>query len=859
MRVLILCALTAVAVGACTPSSSAEYACMETLLSGAIAVHWKLSADEASVSFEAEATGSGWLALGFGTSMTSGTAMVALDGSVPVLHSLQGYYPPPSPLAVDRVGYSMLSQSRSAGRTVLKFTRPLAGMALDKVDMMAAYHGTSENMAYHGPDKKATFSIALGGVEATTGPVTTTTTSTTGQLASTATSTTGQLASTTTSTRGIVASTTTFTAAPVTTTTTSTTGIVVSSTTSTTGQLASTATSTTGQLASTATSTADQVASTTTSPNDPVASTTGIVASTTGLSLTPSSTSITQEPTKTPSTPACTPSSSAEYACMETLLSGAIAVHWKLSADEASVSFEAEATGSGWLALGFGTSMTSGTAMVALDGSVPVLHSLQGYYPPPSPLAVDRVGYSMLSQSRSAGRTVLKFTRPLAGMALDKVDMMAAYHGTSENMAYHGPDKKATFSIALGGVESTTPTPPSTPPSIVTQEPTAVLSTPAPKAAASGCEISALATYSCVVGVGGGAQMHYAEDYTTADRRRVALEIGGGGWYSLAWPTKAGKMAPAAALVVEGEWEGGTTRRVRIDGDSAASISSDPSVLPHVTDVALNVVNGKRVLSFLLSSAVAGRDAAVLSSGRSSVVSFNWATSWVESLNYHGTSRGSLTVDFDSGAAVVVRGAVPGKVKTHVIVMFILWGILAPCGVLLKHVGPRFLPGLMPYYMHGAAMTVVAIGTTVMMVHATSNLNNDSVHKLLGTLITLVMWVQILLAVTKRWLAQNASAAGRVGTAHRCIGLVTYPGLALGQIMVGVRDYNNRYGSDALGARIQWFALVGGLVVACAYLFVFVKGRRSATEGKGAEGGAEESEPTEMRPSPGGSHCTDEL
>eukprot|EP01063_Lacrimia_lanifica_P028471 TRINITY_DN4158_c0_g2_i9.p1 TRINITY_DN4158_c0_g2~~TRINITY_DN4158_c0_g2_i9.p1 ORF type:complete len:551 (+),score=110.55 TRINITY_DN4158_c0_g2_i9:79-1731(+) len=508
-------------------------------------------------------------------------------------------------------------------------------------------------------------------------------------------------------------------------------------------------------------------------------------------------------------TAACTASSDAAYTCMESLLSGAITVHWKLSADETSMSVMAVSTGSGYLGLGFGTSMSSSTgAIIAQDGSAPALHDINGRTRPQLATS-DSVGYTDLSQMRAGGTTTVKFTRPTQGLSLSQATMITAYHLTSETLVYH--TARTPFTAQLNASpptpSSTNASPPTTPPPRAATPPPTAESAPAP----GGCTQSTLKggseEYACEVEMGGGAGMHFG-GAVRGQGRKVALAMEGTGSYSLAWPENAGLMAPASALVVEDS----NVRRVRITGKSSAAIANDNSVLPDIEDVAVTTVNGKRVLSFRIAETqTSRRGASVLSGGQQNVVNFNWAAN-PGTLAYHGGNKGSRTVDFERGTATSVV-KVPGKVKVHAIFMLVLWGVLAPCGVLVKRFGALCMPGNTPYFAHGGIMVVVVLATTVMAALAFSDLRGGSAHKGLGVTVFAVMWVQVILAAGKAALGQDASTAKYVGLGHAVLGSAVHI-LAVAQMLVGARDYNDRFPGDDLGDDIKW------AVIAFAVSFV---------------------------------------
>eukprot|EP01063_Lacrimia_lanifica_P028467 TRINITY_DN4158_c0_g2_i2.p1 TRINITY_DN4158_c0_g2~~TRINITY_DN4158_c0_g2_i2.p1 ORF type:complete len:550 (+),score=109.60 TRINITY_DN4158_c0_g2_i2:79-1728(+) len=536
-------------------------------------------------------------------------------------------------------------------------------------------------------------------------------------------------------------------------------------------------------------------------------------------------------------TAACTASSDAAYTCMESLLSGAITVHWKLSADETSMSVMAVSTGSGYLGLGFGTSMSSSTgAIIAQDGSAPALHDINGRTRPQLATS-DSVGYTDLSQMRAGGTTTVKFTRPTQGLSLSQATMITAYHLTSETLVYH--TARTPFTAQLNASpptpSSTNASPPTTPPPRAATPPPTAESAPAP----GGCTQSTLKggseEYACEVEMGGGAGMHFG-GAVRGQGRKVALAMEGTGSYSLAWPENAGLMAPASALVVEDS----NVRRVRITGKSSAAIANDNSVLPDIEDVAVTTVNGKRVLSFRIAEAQTSRRGAhQTQQDDNDVVNFNWAAN-PGPLGYHGTDRGSKTVDFATGTAIAVV-VVPSNVKTHAIVMSLLWGILAPCGVLVKRFGPLCMPGKVPYFTHSGVMLVVLLATTVAGALAFSDMHGSSAHQKLGATVVAVMWVQVLLAAGKAVLmGGNESAAKYVGVGHAVLGSVLHI-VAVAQMLVGVRDYNDRYPGDGLADDIQW------AVIAFLVAFVVANVAGFALKSSGKQKDEKGTQPTQTR------------
>eukprot|EP01061_Rhynchopus_euleeides_P022613 TRINITY_DN368_c0_g3_i1.p1 TRINITY_DN368_c0_g3~~TRINITY_DN368_c0_g3_i1.p1 ORF type:complete len:743 (+),score=220.02 TRINITY_DN368_c0_g3_i1:70-2298(+) len=514
----------------------------------------------------------------------------------------------------------------------------------------------------------------------------------------------------------------------------------------------------------------------------------------------------TPQPTPAPS---CTASTLSAYSCQQeaSVSGGTMTVHWKLTADLASVSFAVVAPGTGWVGLGFGTGMVPADAVIATSSGVKVYklesRSLSGV------VASTAAWFdaSSASMAEAAGVTTLKFTRTTSGLNLGAVDLIVAYHSTSDTLARH--TGRGKLQVQLQKPSTNTPTPPAP---ATTQTP----STQAPSCTRSTLEVQGgTGTYECVADVGAGLKLHW----TLAATRLFALEGTAAGYLAMGFPESPGSMGPGAALIATAAG----VQKYRIGGGkSLGDVNVDTTVLPLVGGLGSATVSGSTVLFWTEAAAASGRQASVQQSG--GVLQFNYALhSSSNNLEIH-TTRGSADIDLASASVTdTSASSKQDEVKTHAGILVTVWCFLVPFGILAK----RFLPLVttakvgsfpVPFVLHAALMFIAIVLTIAMVGLALDQFESgtEKSHKEIGIVVLVGCILQLVMQAAKcdgesehRWIFRAV---------HIVLGFATLA-LSMAQIYTGADNYERIYANDSDFAEDIRHTALAGL---CVFFVAFV-------------------------------------
>ena len=336
----------------------------------------------------------------------------------------------------------------------------------------------------------------------------------------------------------------------------------------------------------------------------------------------------------------CAPGASAselvDYDCsIEPAVTG-VTMHYRTSVTFLHVQVQAQGTPSGWIGLGFASSMFGATAVIGLpDDSTVKLYRLGGY--------------------SAADVTVLPDQSDLEGASLEKVDQVLKMsfrmrlptaggpvaittdgsatplifaRGPAAHLSYH-QQAKTQASVVL----STRPLPPSVaPPPLVSLTPPPPPPPPAPSLCSSSSSVyaSELVDYDCSIEPAvAGVTMHYRTSVTFL---HVQVQAQGtpSGWIGLGF---ASSMFGATAVI--GLPDDSTVKLYRLGGYSAA----DVTVLPDQSDLegaSLEKVDQVLKMSFRMRLPTAGGPVAITTDGSATPLIF--ARGPAAHLSYHGPS-----------------------------------------------------------------------------------------------------------------------------------------------------------------------------------------------------------------------------
>jgi len=327
--------------------------------------------------------------------------------------------------------------------------------------------------------------------------------------------------------------------------------------------------------------------------------------------------------------------------------------------------------------------------------------------------------------------------------------------------------------------------------------------------------------YDCVTDVTSEVSLHWTIDSSVV---HVAIsKTSDSGYLALGVPDSSGTMVTSDAFIAFN----GTVETYRLTAYSSDGVSQS-SISVGYSEASVTVSDGATTLR------IVDMELADLTS-----VDLIWAHH-ADSLTYHGTTRGALNVNFESGVAAVIDVDTVQKsvVEAHAIMAITAWGWLAPFAVTVKAIGTgigRFnkiqIFGFPVAFLAHVFLMLVAMCLTVAAValakaefpQGTNRIENN--HDTMAYITFSLVIAQVVAGLILRpnnWLKPDHQYFGRsralFGVCHRTAGLVTMV-IGLGTVMRGAETYKNLYDEEE-GMRYRGVAFVG-FVIWCAVYVLF--------------------------------------
>ena len=176
--------------------------------------------------------------------------------------------------------------------------------------------------------------------------------------------------------------------------------------------------------------------------------------------------------------------------------------------------------------------------------------------------------------------------------------------------------------------------------------------------------------YDCMTDVISEVSLHWTIDSSVV---HVAIsKTSDSGYLALGVPDSAGAIVASDAFIASD----GTVETYRIIAYSSAGVSQS-SISVEYSEASVTVFDGAttlRIVDMKLSDLTS--------------VDLIWAYH-ADSLTYHGTNRGAMNVNFESGvaAAIDIDTVQKSVVQAHAIMALTAWGWLAPFAVAVKAIG----------------------------------------------------------------------------------------------------------------------------------------------------------------------------
>lgn len=516
----------------------------------------------------------------------------------------------------------------------------------------------------------------------------------------------------------------------------------------------------------------------------------------------------------------CTASALAGYSCVYSP-DASVDVHW--NASTAGVAFAVQSAAAGWVGLGFSRNGKMDNADAVIYGTysagaaaAPTVgaYTLTG---PNAALAASTTSYSVTPASAAAsnGNVTFKFFRSFEDGAVPLVSsgtntLIWAYSNTAYAFNPNGHSQQGSFQIDF------------------TEKPAAAASNDSSSAsnATSGsgtCTASNLAGYNCSASAGGGKfVLHWRlNSSTSVDLAVVAATTG---WVSLGWSSN-GKMAPSDAVVA---FSGASpsVAAYQISSYTASSIVQSNSLFALTgTSVSANASSGSTVVKFTRAY---NTGSVKFTAGTATTLIWAVSPDNSNTIEYHGSNRGSMTIDFATGSSSVAAaggGARDAYRKAHVVLMYVAFAALFPAAVFIARFGQS--PKLTPLWFHlhlTSTISAVVIATVGFILAVVKLGSMGSAHAQLGVALMALVWVQGPLGAVRPHKAARTrpfwyAVHWLIGTSVVVLGFVdTGLGIALYRRLVLGSVYAAWYASLGLEA---------GLLLALYALLEFLRLRRS--------------------------------